>query len=566
MNLRRLASYLAVFFCLAGVSPRPPPPLRCRRTPTPISAGAWSGRCAAGGRRALPGFRGSRRPFYFGAAAGGVWKTEDAGATWSAALRPRGRGVGRRAGRRAVRPEGHLRRHRPDPARYDIASGDGVYRSGDGGKTWEHAASPTAADRPHRGGSPRRRRRGRRGARAHLRPQRRARHLPHRGRRQDLGPGALRGRGHGRRRPRRRSRPRPTRLRRRSGRRATTPGSPTSPPRSGRGAGSTSRPTAADVERLSATGWPPGHMGRIGLAVAPGSRAARVYATIESGQGGPGVYRSDDGGGSWQRVNATAGLASGYMDRVTVDPEQPGHGLRHGAVDPPLDRRRQDASVLHGRAGRRRLPLPVDQPEASGAHGHGRRPGHGRDGQRRARAGATGTTSRPASSTTSPPTTGSRTGSTAASRTAAPSAVASRSDYGQLTFRDWHPVGGDERDWDIPDPGDPDIVYGSGLGGAPHALGRPHGAGRRTSRPADLELRPAADVGALPLHLDHPARDLAPAAARDLHRRAVALPLDRPAAQSWETVSPDLDGRRARDAPTATATCRLAQRGPAASA
>ena len=44
-------------------------------------------------------------------------------------------------------------------------------------------------------------------------------------------------------------------------------------------------------------------------------------------------------------------------------------------------------------------------------------------------------------------------------------AIASRSDYGAPNFRDWHPVGGDERDYDVPDPADPDIVYGSGLGG-----------------------------------------------------------------------------------------------------
>jgi hypothetical protein len=37
-------------------------------------------------------------------------------------------------------------------------------------------------------------------------------------------------------------------------------------------------------------------------------------------------------------------------------------------------------------------------------------------------------------------------------------AVASRSDYGQLTCRDWHPVGDDERDGDVPDPTDPGIV------------------------------------------------------------------------------------------------------------
>jgi hypothetical protein len=43
--------------------------------------------------------------------------------------------------------------------------------------------------------------------------------------------------------------------------------------------------------------------------------------------------------------------------------------------------------------------------------------------------------------------------------------VPMRSDYGQITFRDWHPVGGDERDGDVPDPANPDVVYGAGLGG-----------------------------------------------------------------------------------------------------
>ena len=43
--------------------------------------------------------------------------------------------------------------------------------------------------------------------------------------------------------------------------------------------------------------------------------------------------------------------------------------------------------------------------------------------------------------------------------------AATRSDFGQLTYRDWHPVGGEERGWDVPDPRDPEIVYGSGLGG-----------------------------------------------------------------------------------------------------
>ena len=38
--------------------------------------------------------------------------------------------------------------------------------------------------------------------------------------------------------------------------------------------------------------------------------------------------------------------------------------------------------------------------------------------------------------------------------------LASRSDYGQLTFRDWHPVGADEYSYVAADPLNPDIFYG----------------------------------------------------------------------------------------------------------
>ena len=38
--------------------------------------------------------------------------------------------------------------------------------------------------------------------------------------------------------------------------------------------------------------------------------------------------------------------------------------------------------------------------------------------------------------------------------------VASRGDDGQITFREWHPVGVEEYGYVAPDPLDPDIVYG----------------------------------------------------------------------------------------------------------
>ncbi len=41
--------------------------------------------------------------------------------------------------------------------------------------------------------------------------------------------------------------------------------------------------------------------------------------------------------------------------------------------------------------------------------------------------------------------------------------VASRGDDGQITFREWHPVGAEEYGYAVPDPLDPDIVYGGKL-------------------------------------------------------------------------------------------------------
>ena len=53
--------------------------------------------------------------------------------------------------------------------------------------------------------------------------------------------------------------------------------------------------------------------------------------------------------------------------------------------------------------------------------------------------------------------------SAAASRRAARPASASRGNDGEITFRDWHPVGAEEYGYVAPDPLDPDIVYGGKL-------------------------------------------------------------------------------------------------------
>ncbi|HVS74271.1 MAG TPA: hypothetical protein VHE23_02505, partial [Candidatus Acidoferrales bacterium] len=64
-------------------------------------------------------------------------------------------------------------------------------------------------------------------------------------------------------------------------------------------------------------------LGRMGIAVAPG-RPGRVYATVEAKKGA-GVYRSDDGGQSWGRVNGDqriGGRGPGALG-IAVAPDHP---------------------------------------------------------------------------------------------------------------------------------------------------------------------------------------------------------------------------------------------------
>lgn len=71
-------------------------------------------------------------------------------------------------------------------------------------------------------------------------------------------------------------------------------------------------------EKVEHDELPEGPWGKIGVAVAPGGQ--RVYALIEAKEGG--LFRSDDGGGSWELVNAHRVLRqrSWYYATMTVDP------------------------------------------------------------------------------------------------------------------------------------------------------------------------------------------------------------------------------------------------------
>ena len=72
--------------------------------------------------------------------------------------------------------------------------------------------------------------------------------------------------------------------------------------------------------RLTGNGLPAGLLGRIHVSVSPAD-PRRIYAMIEAKEGG--LYRSDDGGGGWRRVNSDGRLSqrAWYFSTLLADPK-----------------------------------------------------------------------------------------------------------------------------------------------------------------------------------------------------------------------------------------------------
>jgi photosystem II stability/assembly factor-like uncharacterized protein len=207
---------------------------------------------------------------------------------------------------------------------------------------------------------------------------------------------------------------------------------------------------------LNGHGLPPGPWGKIGVAVAP-SDGRRVYAIIEAEKGG--LFRSDDGGRAWSLATGDHLLRqrAWYYSTVVVDPHNPDvvwcpnvpmlksidggktfrrvtgfhHGDHHDIWIDPADTRRMIAGhdggaevTTSGGATWYRPPLPISQFYRINVDTH--TPYH------------VSGTMQDLGSISGP------------SRSLAINGIA---------LSEWHDVGGGEAGYTAPDPAEPDVVY-----------------------------------------------------------------------------------------------------------
>ena len=275
-----------------------------------------------GGRvLAVSGIPSEPEHFYFGSVNGGVWETRDAGRTWQPIFDSQPIGSIGALAIAESNPNVIYAGTGEADMRSDIAQGDGMYKSADGGKTWAHIG---LADSQQIG-------------RVLIHPENPdvvyVAALGH-----PYGPNAERGVF--------RSRDGGTTWQRILSRNndsdtgaidlAFEPGNPSViyaalwqtrrtpwsvyPSSSGPGSGLFKTTDGGDHWTEIAGHGLPEKPGRIGIAVAPG-RPQRVYAIVDAPLGG--MYRSDDGGANWTKTSGDTRIWSRgwYFGGVTVEPK-----------------------------------------------------------------------------------------------------------------------------------------------------------------------------------------------------------------------------------------------------
>ncbi|MBV8816768.1 MAG: glycoside hydrolase, partial [Acidobacteriaceae bacterium] len=132
--------------------------------------------------------------------------------------------------------------------------------------------------------------------------------------------------------------------------------------------------------------------------------------------------------------------------------------------------------------------------------------------------------------------------------------IASRGNDGQITYREWHPVGVEEYGYAAPDPLDPDIVYGGKVTKYDRRTGQIENASPKPLRGPDLRVLRTAPV------------IFSPADPHTMFFAANTLWKTRDGGRNWQQISPDLS-RNTWDLPASVGkyseseTAKATQRG-----
>jgi photosystem II stability/assembly factor-like uncharacterized protein len=212
---------------------------------------------------------------------------------------------------------------------------------------------------------------------------------------------------------------------------------------------------------VSEAGLPSTPRGRVGLAVAPSTKGQRIFAIME-----PGLFRSDDGGAHWRQITKDPRITGNlYICRVYVDPKDPDVVFVMQTTTYRSSDGGQNFTAYKGAPGgddyhvmwidpqnSRRMILGVDQGATiSLDHGLTWSSWYNQP---------TGQFYHVITDNQFPYV------SYAPQQDSGTAAVPNRSDYGEISFRDWFSIGGFEFCYIAPDPVNPGIVYSGGWYGS----------------------------------------------------------------------------------------------------
>jgi photosystem II stability/assembly factor-like uncharacterized protein len=273
--------------------------------------------------------------------------------------------------------------------------------------------------------------------------------------------------------------------------------------------------------------WDGDRLGRVGITVAP-SLPSRLFATVEA-RSTAGIYRSDDAGESWYRVNSDPRVVARPSDacEVRVHPTNPdivyvptivawistdggktftafrgapgGDDYQKIWINPRMPDvmiMSSDQGVIVTLNSGESWSSWYNQPTAAFYH-------------------VTTDNAFPYRVCSGQQESGSV-------------CIPSRGDDGQITFREWHPVGVEEYGYVAPDPLDPDIVYGGKVSRYDRRSGQVQNVTPRALRTADYRVLRTMPVLFSPLN------------PRKLFFSSNVVWQTTTGGQSWEQISPDL--------------------------